>query len=165
MTARSPRPLLFLCLALASSTLLLAQTAPRQTAESAKVDALVRAYQTDTASGRGRGGGVRLFVDPGPSGTPEAAQAHADRAAKFVKDLDAINVNALTHDEWIAYGITRYNASIESEEGAAMFWLPSLVTPYPSSLRNLTTTFESAPLRTQADLDAYITSLHVCRRR
>lgn len=149
-----------IAIAFASSTLLVAQSPPRQTAEGARVDALVRAYQADSRQGGGgSGSGARLSVDPGPTGTPESAQAHADRAATFVKDLDAIKVDALTHDEWIAYGITRYNASIEAEEGASMFWLPSLVTPYSSPLRNLTTTFAGAPLRTQADLDAYLAGL------
>jgi uncharacterized protein (DUF885 family) len=161
MATRSHLPFVLGTLALASSTLLLAQGAPRQTAEGAKVDALARAYAADSRQGRGGTGvgGVRLTVDPGPAGTPDTAQAHAARAAKFVKDLDAIRVNELTHDEWITYGITRYNASIESEEGAATFWLPSIVTPYSSALRNLTTTFAGAPLRTQADLDEYVDGL------
>lgn len=158
MTTRWPLPLVVV---LASSTLLVAQQAgPRQTDEGRRVDALVRAYQADASQGAAAGrGGSRLAVDPGPTGTPDTAQAHADRAAKFVKDLDGIKVSALTHDEWITYGITRYNASIEAEEGAAMFWLPSLVTPYSSPLRTLTTTFDAAPLRTKADRDAYLAGL------
>jgi uncharacterized protein (DUF885 family) len=37
--------------------------------------------------------------------------------------------------------------------------LPSLITPYSSPLRTLTTPFASAPLKTQAQLDAYVAAL------
>jgi uncharacterized protein (DUF885 family) len=139
---------------------LLGQTGP--TAEGARLDALVRAYQAQERTATTRGGPRQgLAVDRGPSGTPGDAQAHADRAAAFVAQLATIDVPQLTHDEWIAYGITRYNAEMEAENGGAFFWLAPVVTPYSSPLRTLAAPFAAAPLNTQADLDAYVAALGV----
>src|SRR5579864_6495273 len=97
-------------LVLVSSTALLGQGASAPTGEEARFEALVRAYQADAQRGGGRGAGrAALAVDPGPTGTPSRAQAHADRAARFAKDLAGIHTEELTHDQWILYGLTRYN--------------------------------------------------------
>jgi uncharacterized protein (DUF885 family) len=156
MTVR--RLLLPFVVSAATAVTLLGQAGP--TSEAARVDALVRAYQAQertatNASGPRQG----LAVDRGPSGTPGEIQAHADRAAALVKQLATIDVTQLTHDEWIAYGITRYNAEMEAENGAAFFWLAPVVTPYSSPMRTLAAPFTAAPLKTQADLDAYVAAL------
>lgn len=155
------RRLLLPFVAAATTTVtLLGQTGP--TAEGARLDALVRAYQAQERTATNRGGPRQgLAVDRGPFGTPGDAQAHADRAAAFVAQLASIDVPHLTHDEWIAYGITRYNAEMEAENSGAFFWLAPVVTPYSSPLRTLAAPFAAAPLSTQADLDAYVAALGV----
>jgi uncharacterized protein (DUF885 family) len=149
-----------LVVAVTTAATLLGQTGP--TSEGARVDAIVRAYQAQeraaTNPGVQRPG---LAVDRGPSGTPDDARAHADRAAALVKQLGTIDVAQLTHDEWIAYGITRYNAEMDAENGAAFFWLAPVVTPYSSPMRTLAAPFAAAPLKTQADLDGYVAALGI----
>src|SRR5579864_2590179 len=154
------RSLLSLVVAAATTITLLGQQAG-PTSEAARVDALVRAYQAQertatSASGPKPG----LAVDRGPSGTPAEAQAHADRAAALVKQLATVDVTRLTHDEWIVYGITRYDAEMEAENGASFFWLTPVVTPYSSPMRTLAAPFTAAPLKTPADLDAYVAALN-----
>jgi uncharacterized protein (DUF885 family) len=157
MTVR--RLLLPFVAAVTTATTLFGQAGP--TSEGARVDALVRAYQAQERVAAPAGARPGLAVDRGPSGTPGEVQGHADRAATLVKQLAAIDVTQLTHDEWIAYGITRYNAEMDAENGATFFWLPPVVTPYSSPMRTLTAPFAAAPLKTQADLDAYVAALGV----
>jgi uncharacterized protein (DUF885 family) len=155
------RCLVTLVVAAASAVSLLGRQAG-PTSEAARVDALVRAYQAQERSATTTGGArPGLAVDRGPTGTPGEAQAHADRAAAFVKQLATIDVTQLTHDEWITYGITRYNAEMEAESGADFFWLAPVVTPYSSPMRTLAAPFAAAPLKAQADLDAYVNALEV----
>jgi uncharacterized protein (DUF885 family) len=147
-------------LALVSSTALLGQGASSPSGEEARFEALVHAYQVDSQPGGGRSAGrMGLAVDPGPTGTPDQAQARADRAARFARDLAAIHTEQLTHDQWIVYGLTRYNAEMEAENTGALFWLPTIITPYASPLRALTTPFVFAPLKTAADEEAYLAGL------
>lgn len=155
-----PRSLRYLTLtAVIAASAALRALAPAGTPEGARLDALIKAYQASQAQAAGpvrdQSGPRALAVDRGPTGTPEDLQANADRAAQFVHDLDSIHPAELTHDEWITYGITRYMAQIDAENGRVFFWLPTLVTPYGSPLRTLAAPFTGASLRRQADLDAY----------
>jgi len=136
-----------------------AQDAPRT--EFQKLEALVASYSTErrAITGAGPGEPGSLAVDRGPSGTPEQAKALADQAGGFLSRLQAINVAQLTHDEWVLYGIAESQARIDADHSPEFFWLQSVVTPYLSPLRTLTTPFAAAPLTTPAQRDAYLAAL------
>lgn len=149
--------------ALSLSTTLLVAHQNAATTEGARLDALIKAHVADqqaTARGVAPGGpGGGIAVDPGPTGTPEEAQQKADAAAAFLKKLATIHTDQLTHDEWILYGMTEYDARMEAENTADFFWLSSVITPYSSPLQRVAAPFAAAPLKTPADLDAYIAAL------
>lgn len=136
-----------------------AQDAPK--AEFQKLEALVASYATErrAITGAGPREPGSLNVDRGPSGTPEQARALADQAAGFLGRLKAINVAQLTHDEWVLYGIAESQARIDADHSPDFFWLQSVVTPYLSPLRTLTTPFAAAPLATAAQREAYLAAL------
>ncbi|MEO6222309.1 MAG: DUF885 domain-containing protein, partial [Vicinamibacterales bacterium] len=137
-----------------------AQDAPRT--EFQKLEALVASYTTErraiTGTAPREPGG--LVVDRGPSGTPEQARALAEQASEFLTRLKAINTAKLTHGEWLLYGIAESQARTDADNSPDFFWLQSIVTPYLSPLRTLTTPFAAAPLSTPAQRDAYVAALN-----
>lgn len=144
---------------MASAGLVAAQGTPQSEAD--KLSALVASYASERAAivGATPPAPGSLVVDRGPSGSPEQAQALAKQATTYLAKLHGLKVSRLTHDEWILYGISESQARLDAENTADFFWLPSPITPYSSPLRTLAAPFASAPLKTQANLDAYIAAL------
>lgn len=142
---------------------LVAAPAARRSPQSAAdtLNALVSSYTAERKAIIGAPVPVEgaLKVDQGPMGTPEQAATLAAQAESFLKKLTAIDVAQLTHDEWVLHGILEYQVRLDAGNSAAFFWLPSLVTPYSSPLRALTTPFVAATLSTAEDLAAYLTGL------
>lgn len=136
-----------------------AQDAPKT--EFQKLEALVASYTSErrAITGVAPPQAGTIAVDRGPSGTPEQAKALADQAAGFLGKLKAINPAQLTHDEWLLYGIAEAQARIDADYSPDFFWLQSVVTPYLSPLRTLTTPFAAAPLTTPEQRDAYLAAL------
>ncbi len=101
-----------------------------------------------------------LAIDRGPVVTLEQARSLVDQAAGFLMRLRAIDTSQLTHAQWLLYGIAESQARIDADNSPEFFWLQSVVTPYLSPLRTLTTPFAAAPLATAAQRDAYIAALN-----
>ncbi len=132
-----------------------------QQTENDKLDALVASYATERAAIANPQRVSRpIAFDRGPQGTPEQAKALADQAAATLTKLHAIKTSELTHAQWVKYGIAESQARLDAENTAAFFWLTSVITPYSSGLRTLTAPFQAAPLKTPADLDAYVAALN-----
>lgn len=101
-----------------------------------------------------------LVAERGPSTSPELAGKLAAQAAGFLTRLHAINTAELTHTEWLQYGITESQATLDAENSAEFYWLPSIITPYSSPLRTIAAPFAALPVRTTAEQDAYIARLN-----
>ena len=148
--------------AIVVATGLLAARQAESTSEGHRLDAMIKAYAAERkAAGQTGADAVpgTIAVDPGPAGSPAQAQRNADRASAFLKQLATIHTDQLTHDEWILYGMTDYDARMDAGNGSAFFWLPTVVTPYSSGLRTIAEPFQAAPLATKADLHAYLAAL------
>ena len=158
---RTPRQFLSIAalVGIVSVGLVASQGTPQSEAD--KLRTLVASYAAERAAIAGVTPSApgSLVVDRGPSGSPEQAQALANQATTYLATLHALTVSQLTHDEWILYGISESQARLDAENTADFFWLPSPITPYSSALRTLAAPFSSAPLKTQANLDAYIAAL------
>jgi len=157
------RPLLSIIAAAALAFVLGTSPAAQDTqdTEFQKLETLVASYASERRAITGtpvREPGA-IAVDRGPTGTPEQAKALADQAAGFLGRLKAIRTQQLTHDQWLLYGIAEYQARVDAEYSPDFFWLQSVVTPYLSPLRTLTTPFAAAPLTTPAQRDAYLAAL------
>ena len=151
------------CLMLAAFVAALpAQQAP-PSGEAARLDAMIRTYDANRAAAM-RALGGNASADPlanrGPGGTPELAQAAADTSSAFLTQLATIRTAELTHDQWILYGIVEYGARMDAETGAAFFWLPTIVTPYSSPLRNLAAPFQRMRVGTPAERTRYVEALN-----
>ncbi|MEI6244691.1 MAG: DUF885 domain-containing protein [Acidobacteriota bacterium] len=131
-----------------------------QPSEADKLKSLVAAYASERvalAGPRPKSGGIAF--DRGPAGAPEQAKALASQAAAALATLHTIKTSALTHAQWVQYGIAESQAQLDAENTADFFWLTSVITPYSSGLRTLAGPFQAAPLKTKADEDTYIDAL------
>ena len=146
------------CIAPFAFTLL--QSAPQD--DAAAVAAIVEAYGKErlaiSQQGAPPAGPIRF--DRGPSGSPEVAKALAAQAQQTLKKLAAINTAKISHKAWVQYGIAESQAKLDAENTEQFFWLTSVITPYSSGLRTLSAPFQAAPLKTAADLDAYVAALN-----
>ena len=131
-----------------TAPILLAQTAPP--AQSADLKALATEF-TSGRSGSGR--------SPGVLPTLEQAAADSAWADAFLVRLHKLQPERLTHDEWITYAMLENDASIQ-KDAAQFYWFDIPITPYASPLRGVTGTFGALPLRTDADLTAYLDALN-----
>lgn len=134
--------------------------APAVSAEGAKLSALFKDYQAERAGLLGQGAAPKgIAVDPGPKGSPKDLEKLVAAAKACRAKLAAIKTDQLTHDEWILYGIADYTARVDAEHAPEFFWLTSIITPYSSGLQTVAKPFALAPIRTQADEDAYLAAL------
>lgn len=147
-----------LALPLALLGLSLTHAAPQSAADTLKTLATNYAAERRAIVGQTAPKGPIAF-DRGPSGSPELTKALADHARAALARLRAINTSDLTHAQWVQYGIAESQAELDAEASADFFWLQSVITPYSSGLRSLAAPFQSAPLKTAADLDAYVAAL------
>jgi uncharacterized protein (DUF885 family) len=135
-------------LSVVTAPILVAQTAPA--ADSTELKALT----TELTSRRGGAG-----RSPGILPTLEQVTADASWAEVFLGRLHRLQPDRLTHDEWITYAMLENDASIQRDT-ARFYWFGVPITPYASPLRGVTGAFEELPLRTDADLTAYLDALH-----
>lgn len=148
-----------------SSTWMAAQQAPPATqavtAEGAKLNSLIKEYQSERAGllGQATPAPGEIAVDPGPKGSPADLEKIAAAAKAFRAKLSALKTERLTHDEWILYGIVDYTARVDAERAPEFFWLTSIITPYSSGLQSIAKPFALAPIRGQADEVAYLAAL------
>lgn len=145
---------------IAPFVLTLAQSAT--SSDAATLQKIVAAYTTErqAISQRGSQPSGPIRFDRGPAGSPEIAKALAEQAQQTLKKLSAINTAALTHKEWVLYGIAESQARLDAENTQQFFWLSSVITPYSSGLRTLSAPFQAASLKTKADQDAYLAALN-----
>src|SRR5687767_4757534 len=105
---------------------------------------------------------TRRTADSGSGGVlPTLEQANADSAwaDAFLGRLRALQPDRLTHDEWITYAMLEHDASMQ-KEAAKHFWFRVPITPYASPLRGTAGSFGALPLKSDADLAAYLDALH-----
>ncbi len=132
-----------------------------QPSEGERLQALINAYAPERRALAGmpeRAPGT-LAVDLGPAGTPALADRLAAHAQGYLAKLRQIDQSKLTHDDWLDFGVAEAQAQQDSEATGQFFWLPSIVTPYFSPLRALTTPFAAAPLATAEQRAAYVAAL------
>jgi uncharacterized protein (DUF885 family) len=134
--------------ALATAPILLAQAPPPN--ESAELKAL-----TAELTSRPRVGGRSAGVVP----TLEQVTADSAWADAFLVRLHKLQSDRLAHDEWITYAMLENDAAI-LKDAARFYWFDVPITPYASPLRVVTATFGVLPLRTDADLTAYVDALY-----
>jgi uncharacterized protein (DUF885 family) len=127
---------------------LLAQTA---TGDAAALKALVAEYTARPAVTSGRGLGVLP--------TFEQAKADSAWADQFLVRLHRVQPDRLSHDDWITYAMLESDAGI-AKEASNYFWFQVPVTPYSSPLRGVTGSFGALPLKSGADVTAYIDALN-----
>jgi uncharacterized protein (DUF885 family) len=106
-----------------------------------------------------RGAGAATGRTTGVLPTVDQARADASWAEGFLARLRAIQPDRLSHDEWITYAILEYDAGI-LKDAAEHFWFEVPITPYASPLRGVAGTFGALPLRTDADVTAYLDALN-----
>jgi uncharacterized protein (DUF885 family) len=105
---------------------------------------------------------ARRGADSGSGGIlPTMAQANTDSAwaEAFLGRLRALQPARLTHDEWITYAMLEHDASIQ-KEAAKYYWFRVPITPYASPLRGTAGAFAALPLKSDADLGAYLDALY-----
>jgi uncharacterized protein (DUF885 family) len=127
---------------------LLAQTTP--STDSAELTTLTAEF-----TGR-RGAGAR---SAGVLPTLEQATADAAWAEAFLGRLHRVQSERLTHDEWLTYAMLENDSSIQ-KDAAPFYWFEIPITPYASPLRSVTGAFAALPLKTDADLIAYLDALN-----
>jgi uncharacterized protein (DUF885 family) len=131
-----------------TAPILVAQTAPA--ADSIELKALTTEL-TSRRGATGRSLGVLATFD---QATADSAWAEA-----FLARLHGLQPDRLTHDEWITYAMLENDASIQ-KEAAQFYWFDVPITPYASPLRAAAGTLGALPLRTDADLTAYLDALN-----
>ena len=148
-------PLRLSSLAVASicawSALGLDAQAPAATDHAAQLRTLTTEYTTRRSAAAARGMGV----------LPTADQARADSAwaEAFLGRLKQLDPDRLTHDDWITFAMLENDAAI-MKDAAGYFWFGVPVTPYSSPLRGVSGAFGSLPLKTDADVTAYVDALN-----
>jgi len=121
------------------------QPAPENAALKAAADEFMRL----------RGGGT----DPaGP--TLARVREQSVQAAQLLARLQAIDVSALTHDEWITHALLTFEAEL-MRDAEPFFWMDFRVTPYSSPLgRLLGARFDVMPIATPEQRVAYLDALY-----
>ena len=114
----------------------------------------LKAFITEFTS-RGGAGGRSSGILP----TLEQVTADSAWADGFLARLHKLQPERLTHDEWITYAMLENDASIQGQ-AAQFYWFEIPITPYASPLRGVTGTLGALPLRTDADLTAYLDALN-----
>lgn len=149
------------CVVVAASVVAGSLLTAAQPSEAERLQALIAAYAPErrVLSGQPEPAPGELAVDRGPVNTPAQADALAGHARSFLERLRTIDQSKLTHDDWLDYGVAEAQARLDAEATSQFFWLPSLVTPYSSGLRNLTRPFLTAPLATAPQREAYLKGL------
>jgi len=127
---------------------LLAQPAA---SDAATLKALVTDYSARPAVTASRGLGVLP--------TFEQAKADAAWADQFLIRLRRLQPDRLSHDDWITYAMLERDADI-ARDASNYFWFQVPITPYASPLRGVTGSFAALPLKTDADVAAYVDALN-----
>ena len=148
---RNTRRSIGLAIAVASTWLgpsLLAQPAA---SDAATLKTLVTEYSARPAAAAGRGLGVLP--------TFEQAKADSAWADEFLVRLHRVQPDRLSHDDWITYAMLERDADI-AKEAANYFWFQVPITPYASPLRGVMGSFGTLPLKSDADVAAYVDALN-----
>jgi len=127
---------------------LLAQPAA---SDAATLKTLVTEYSARPAVAASRGLGVLP--------TFEQAKADSTWADQFLVRLHRVQPDRLSHDDWITYAMLERDADI-ARDAANYFWFQVPITPYASPLRGVTGSFAVLPLKTDADVAAYVDALN-----
>jgi uncharacterized protein (DUF885 family) len=88
-----------------------------------------------------------------------AEQEHADWARGFLKCVDAIESDALSHEDWITWSLLRWEAELAAD-GGAFYWHAPPIAPYSSPLRTVTSGFAAASLADASGRQRYLDGLH-----
>ena len=88
-----------------------------------------------------------------------ADQEHAAWARGFLKRVDAIEPDALSHEDWITWSLLRWEAELAAE-GGAFYWHAPPIAPYSSPLRTVTSGFAAASLADASGRQRYLDGLH-----
>jgi uncharacterized protein (DUF885 family) len=88
-----------------------------------------------------------------------ADQEHAGWARGFLKRVDAIAPEALSHDDWITWSLLRWEAELAAD-GGAFYWHAPPIAPYSSPLRTVTSGFAAASLADPGGRQRYLDGLH-----
>jgi uncharacterized protein (DUF885 family) len=88
-----------------------------------------------------------------------AEQEHADWARGFLKRVDAIESDALSHEDWITWSLLRWEAELAAD-GGAFYWHAPPIAPYSSPLRTVTSGFAAASLADASGRQRYLDGLH-----
>jgi uncharacterized protein (DUF885 family) len=88
-----------------------------------------------------------------------ANQEHAAWARGFLKRVDAIGPDALSHEDWITWSLLRWEAELAAD-GGAFYWHAPPIAPYSSPLRTVTSGFAAASLADASGRQRYLDGLH-----
>ena len=111
------------------------------TPDATRLASFVDEYMTHAAAA---GGGLARGLSPDRVAGLSLQRAHEESAwaAAMVKKLDDVHPAELTHDQWITYSDLLFDVT-GTADADRYFWFVTPVTPYPSPLRALTTSFET----------------------
>ena len=142
----------FVCaICAAAGSTLVAQTSA--SADAVALDALTKEF----TARRAPGGDGRV---PGVLPTAEQMAADAAWADGLLTRLHALHADRLTHDQWITYATLDWQAGILKEYWGQYPWFDIPITPYNSPLRGFPVSFASLPMKTEADVTAYVDALN-----
>ena len=99
-----------------------------------------------------------LKIEKLPDSSFQHAQYQADFAASVLDRLQEINIDELSHEEWISLEILRWEMQ-NIKDGLQYYWLSVPVTPYASPLPTVHRVFTEFQLNEVADLTHYISLL------
>jgi len=148
---RNPRLSIGLAIAVACTWIGPALLAQPAASDAATLQTLVTEYSGRPAVAASRG----LAVLP----TFEQAKADSAWADQFLVRLHRVQPDRLSHDDWITYAMLESDAAVASE-AYKYFWFQVPITPYASPLRGVTGSFAALPLKTDADVAAYVDALN-----
>ena len=123
----------------------------RADGDAAQLKALTTEFTSHRAAAAGRG-------ITAPLTTQEQANVDAAWADAYLARLHALKADHLAHEDAITLAMLEFDARV-MKDAAPFLWLDIPVTPYASPLRGLTGAFVAMPLRTAADVDAYVDAL------
>ncbi len=89
--------------------------------------------------------------------TPQYAQREATFSRDMLARLDAVNIDALPHEQWLLAKMLRHTFA-SGAEGDKFYWLDPVVTPYAggSRIQLVHRILAVQQLKTQRDLDNYL---------
>jgi uncharacterized protein (DUF885 family) len=119
--------------------------------DAAQLKALTTEFTSQRALAAGRG-------ITAPLTTKEQANADAAWADAYLTRLHTLKADRLAHEDAITLAMLEFDAGV-MKDAAPFFWLDIPITPYASPLRGLTGALAAMPLRTAADVDAYVDAL------